>query len=188
MYVLSILNQISNLSQLYRPPYKKAKNPRVLGSGPSLAFPCGFFDGASAKNIGGVGICLLLNESHSFEFALGAGTCTNTKAELIGLWALLHIAQLMGIPSLNILGDSSIIINWEKGTDDLSPPDLRHWCRDTRKLCTSFIHLSFSHIYCEHNQLADKLSKTSLTLAPGMGFYSELFEGLLVSHDNCELF
>ena len=188
MSVLSTIHQISNLSQLHRPPSKKTNKLRVLGSGPSLVFPYGYLDGASTKNIGGFGICILLNESHSFEFALGAETCANTKAELIGLWALLHIAQLMGIPSLNILGDSSVIINWAKGTDNLSQPNLSHWCRDTKQLCTSFTHMSFSHIYREHNQLADSLSKTALSLAPGMGFYSELFEGLEVSHDNVKLF
>ena len=78
--ILNIIFQIEKLSQLYQPPCRKAKNPRALGSGPSLAYPCGFFDGAFAKNIGGVDIYLYLNMSHSFEFALGAGTCTNTKA------------------------------------------------------------------------------------------------------------
>ena len=94
----------------------------------------------------------------------------------------------MGIPTLNILGDSFVIINWAKGTDALSPPELNHWCRDNRKLCTFFIHLSFYHIYHEHNQLADYLSKTALSLAPGTGFYIKKFEGHLVSHDNYKLF
>ena len=89
---MNTIFQIENLSQLYQPPYRKAKNIRVLGSGPSLAYPCGFFYGALTKNIGGVGICIYLNKTHSFEFALGAGTCTNTKAELISLWALLHVS------------------------------------------------------------------------------------------------
>ena len=83
--VLNIIFQIENLAQLYQPPCRKEKKLRVLGSCPSLAYPCGFSDGVAAKNIGGVGICIFLNKTHSFEFALGAGTCTNTKAELIGL-------------------------------------------------------------------------------------------------------
>ena len=131
---------------------------------------------------------MFLNESHSFEFSLGAGKCTNTKAELVGLWALLHIAQMMGIPTLKVFGDSSVIINWAKGTVALSPPELNHWCRETRKLCTRFLELSFSHIYREHNQLAERLSKYALSLAPGFGSYSEIFEGLLASHDSFKLF
>ena len=127
--------------------------------GPELHYPCRFFDGASSKKVGGVSFCLMLNESHHLEFALGAGPCTNTKAELIGLWALLHTAQMMGIPKLRIFGDSLVIINWEKGTASLSPPELYHWCRDTRKLCSCFLELYFCHIYREFNQLADCLSK-----------------------------
>ena len=147
-----------------------------------------FFDGVSAKNEGGVGYCLFLNESHSFEFAMGVGNCTNTKAELVGLWALLHTAQMMGIPTLNIFGDSFVIVNWAKGTATLSPPEFHHLCRETRKLCTRFLELSFSHIYREHNQLADRLSKSALSLAPGICSYSEIFEGLLASHDTFKLF
>ena len=115
-----------------------------------------------------------MNKTHSFEFSLGARTCTNTKAELIGLWALLHITQMMGIPTLNIFGDSLVIINWVKGTAALTPLDLSHWCKDIRKLCMCFLNLSFSHIYREHNQHADSQSKSALTLAPGTCIYSEI--------------
>ena len=186
--VFNIILQTKYLSQLYQPPYRKAKKHRALGSGPALVYPCGFFNGTSTKNIGGVGICLYLNKSHSFEFALGTGTCTNTKAELIGLWALLHIAQMMGSPTLKIFWDSSVIINWVKGTDALSPPKLSHWCRGIRKLCTCFLNMSFYHIYREHNQLVDSLSKSALSLAPGSGIHSEIFEGLMVSHDTFNIF
>ena len=96
---------------MYRPSSLKVKKPRAYGSGPVLVFPYGFFDGATASNIGGVGFCLFLNESHSYEFAMGAGTCTNTKAELIVLWDMLFITKMMGIPLLNIFGDFSVIIN-----------------------------------------------------------------------------
>ena len=94
----------------------------------------------------------------------------------------------MGLPTLTVFGDSSVIINWEKGTAGLSPPDLSHWCRETRKLCTCFLKLSFSHIYHEHNQLTDSLSKSALSLAPGVGSYTKIFEVLLASHDTFKLF
>ena len=70
----------------------------------------------------------------------------------------------------------------------MSPPELHYWCRETRKLCKLFLALSFDHIYREHNQLADRLSKAALSLAPGMGSYSEFFYGLLTSHSNFKLF
>ena len=61
------------------------KKSRPKGPGPVLVYPCGFFYGASANKVGGVGFFLHLNELHSFEFALGAGLSTNTRAKLIWL-------------------------------------------------------------------------------------------------------
>ena len=170
--VTSIIHHITYFSQLYCPSVIKVKKSRSMGQGPVLKYPYGFFDGASAKNVGGVGFCIILSKTHSFEFALGAGNGTNAKAELIGLWALLHIAQMMGIPKLRIYGDSLVIINWANGSASLSPFDLYHWCRDIRKLCSCFLELSFSHIYREYNQLVDRHSKRALTLAPRTGDYS----------------
>ena len=173
---------------MYCPLFIKIKKSRPLGMSPELHYRCRFFDGASSKKVGGVGFCLMLNEYHHLEFALGAGPCTNTKVELIGLWALMHTTQMMGIPKLRIFGDSLVIINWAKGTSSLSPPELYHWCRDTRNLCSCFLELSFYHIYHEFNQLADCLSKKSLSLAPGFGNFSKYIEGLLTSQDCFVLF
>ena len=94
----------------------------------------------------------------------------------------------MGIPSLQVFGDSLVVINWAKGKSSLSPPDLHYWCRETRKLCTYFLALSFDHIYCEHNQQAGRLSKAALSLAPGIGNYYEFYEGQLTSHGKFKLF
>ena len=95
---------------------------------------------------------------------------------------------MMGLPKIQIFGDSSVIINWAKGTASLSPPELTHWCRDIRKICTCFLELYFDHVYREHNQIADNLSKKSLTFAPGSGFYSEFYDGQLTTHDRFMLF
>ena len=95
---------------------------------------------------------------------------------------------MMGLPKIQVFGDSYVIINWEKGTTSLTPPDLVHWCRDIRKLSTYFLELSFGHVYREHNQIADNLSKKALTFALGSGFYSEFYDGQLTSHDKFMLF
>ena len=186
--VTSIFHHITCFSHMYCPSVIKVKKSRTIGLSHVLVYPCGFFDGASAQGAGGAGYVLILSEAHTFEFELGAGPCTNTKAELIGLWALLHTTQMMGIPKLRIYGDSLVIINWAKGTTSLSPPELHHWCRDTRKLCSCFLELSYYHIYREYNRHANCLSKKSLSLAPGIGRYSEFFDGHLASHDKIELF
>ena len=99
-----------------------------------MIFPCGFFDGASSSSTAGIGYCLFFNENHHLDCALGVGYGTNTKAELLGLWALLFTSQMMGVPLTHIYGDSQVIINWVKGLSVLTPPELHHWCRETQKL------------------------------------------------------
>ena len=188
MSVLNILHQINSFIQLCSPPVVTCKKIRAIGPSPCLVFPCGFFDGASTNNLGGASFCLYLNVSHHFEFVLGVGDSTNTKAELLGLWDLLHTSHMMAIPLSHIFGDSSVIINWAKGSTDLSPPKLFHWCGKTRNLITCFLDLSLCHIYREHNQIADRLSKTALSLALGSGYFSEFTEDHLVTHDTFQLF
>ena len=140
------------------------------------------------QKCGGIGNYWHLNETHSFEFTVGVSQCTNTKAELVGIWALLLSTHMMGIPTLQVFGDSLVVINMAKGKSSLSPPELLYRCRETRKLCTHFLALSFDHIYREHNQQAGRLSKDALSLAPGIGTYHEFFKGQLTSHGNIKLF
>ena len=153
-----------------------------------MIYPCGFMDGASRSMIAGVGYCIYLNESHYLELSLGVGYGTNTKAELLSLWALLLSSQMMGIPLAHVFGDSSVIINWANGSTALFPPDLRHWCGETKKLIGSFKDLSLSHIYREHNRLVDCLSKKALSYPQGKGFFKEVFENHLVTQDSFQLF
>ena len=148
-----------------------------------MIYPCGFFDGASTSSAAGIGYCLHINENHRLEFALGVGHGSNTKAELLGLWAVLHTSQIMGIPLARIYGDSQVIINWAKGISALSPPELFHWCRETQKILKSIKDLSIIHIYREHNGVADRLSKFALSYSPGSGYFFEYFDDLLVTED-----
>ena len=124
----------------------------------------------------------------SFGVHNGVGQGTNTKAELLSLWAVLLTSQMMGIPLSQIYGDSLVIINWVKGSAALSPTDLVHWCRETKKLFSSFQALSITHIYREHNRLADRLSKDALLFSQGRGSYKEFYEDQLVSQDLFQLF
>ena len=48
--------------------------------------------------------------------------------------------------------------------------------------------LTIKHIYREHNQQADSLSKKSLLLDPGFGNFSEYLDGMFIDHGNYKLF
>ena len=90
---------------------------------------------------------------------------TNTKVELLALWALLMVAKEFGIPSLYVREDSLFIINWIKGRSSLSSLNLDGWCQNIRNLESSFLSIDLSHVYKEYNKKEDGLSKEALTLA-----------------------
>ena len=82
---------------------------------PVFDYPVGFFDGASASCMGGVGVHIILNMDHYFFLKLGCDQSTNTQSELLALWVLLIFSKHIGLPYLHIRGDSSAIINWFNG-------------------------------------------------------------------------
>jgi len=43
---------------------------------------------------------------------MNCGHGTNTKVELMGAWATLHIEKYLDIEKLEVYGDSFLIINW----------------------------------------------------------------------------
>ena len=107
----------------------KSCNP---GSVPLKCFPCGFFDGAAADNLGGSGFVIFINDSHFFSFSMGCGRSMNTREELLARWAILRVGILMGIPMKLIYGDSMVVISWLKRSSALDVPSLMHWCSDIR--------------------------------------------------------
>ena len=111
----------------------------------------GFFDGAVVEGIGGARIYLAISSNHYFHIKLGCGGSTNTKAKLLAMWALLHWASSLGLPSLQIFGDASIIINWALGKASLSCLSLDYWCVAIRHMMPLFLRLDMLHIYREHN-------------------------------------
>jgi hypothetical protein len=64
-----------------------------------------FFDGASQskKTVCGAGGVIKTIDSHVYRWTLNGGEGTNTKAELLGIWATLTLAN-----HLSLLEDSSL--------------------------------------------------------------------------------
>ena len=166
----------------------KIHKARNIGPEPLKSFPCGFFDGAAAENLGGSGFVIYINDSHYFSFSMGCGRSTNTRAELLALWAILRVSFLMGIPMQLIYGDSMVIISWLNRISALNVPSLMHWCCDIRLMLQKAPPVIFKHTFREHNTLADELSKLGLNLDLGFVSFSETMDGLIVNHGNLILF
>ena len=153
-----------------------------------MAFPCVFFYGASAGNIGGSGFVIFLNENHFYSFTMGCGSSTNTRAKLLALWAILRVCLLMGLPIQLIYGDSLIIISWLNKLSAFDVPALMHWSGDIKNILHFAPQVIFKHIFREHNSLADGLSKQAMNLDMGHGNYSEFLDGLVINKGYYVLF
>ena len=92
-------------------PQANRSKVRLIGVPPAKKIPMVFFDGAAIDSIGGADVCIWLNDQHSLFIKLGCGHSTNTRAELLALWASLYMAKYIRFPYLNIFGDSFVIIN-----------------------------------------------------------------------------
>ena len=86
----------------------------------------------------------------------------------MALWDLLFFLKDIGIPSLHVYGESSVIINWANEKAKLTALDLDAWCLNIVELKAYFLMLDFLHVYREHNERADSLSKDVLPMAIGL--------------------
>ena len=131
---------------------------------------------------------IYLSETHYYGFSIGCGECTNTRAELLALWSVLRVCQLMGLPIKMIYGDSLVIISWFNRISTLDLPTLKHWCDDINSMLRLAPPVSFNHIFREHNTLADGLSKRALNMDMGIGHYTETMDGMNIGEGHFILF
>ena len=137
---------------------------------------------------GGIGVYLLISQYHFFSLKMGCGQSSNTRAQLLALWVLLVIAKIIGLPYLNIRGDSSSIINWFTGRADLSALNLDSWCKNIRYLESSFLFFYSCHMYREFKGKADALSKDALALASVLLLFSEFTAGECSGNGSLQLY
>jgi ribonuclease HI len=139
----------------------------------------GYFDGASQGHPPsiGVGVVLFLNQNHYINIRYAPGGGSNNKDELIALWTLLETTKQKDIRKLQVMGDSKLVIDWEKGKLSIQNINLANITRDIRLSFQSFEWISFQHVLRELNVKADELSKEALQLQRGAFGYYEYFEG-----------
>ena len=131
---------------------------------------------------------IYINDYHFFNFSMGCGRSSNTRAELLACWAILKVSFLMGIPIQLIYGDSLVIISRLNRNSTLDVPSLMHWCRDIRLMLRRAPPVTFRHTYREHNMQADALSKQGMKLDMGLVSFSESLDGLIINQGILNLF
>jgi ribonuclease HI len=119
------------------------------------------------------GGCLFLSSSHYFHLKEGLGAGTNNYLELMALKLLLLFAFEKDCRALQVFGDSLVIINSANGIHRCKISRFLPLLEDVIRIKSLFDNISFSHIYRERNQLADRLCKEATQLAYGIWHITE---------------
>jgi ribonuclease HI len=127
------------------------------------------FDDAAQSNglCCGAGGIFKTHPSRITKWFINCGAGSNTKTELMGLWATLTLATFWSIKQLQILGDSRVIIDWINHKSNLHAVNIECWKQKTMELAKNFKYISFQHVYRVHSKEVDALSKRALNEVEG---------------------
>ena len=117
------------------------------------------FDGMPSNPQGGASVVLTNEKGRSLSFTFKLEfPCTNNEAEYEALILGLKVAQEIGARTVQVKGDSNLVIKQVQGEYDVKERRLA-LCRDKMwKLMQQFEHIIFSHVSRSENKHADVLA------------------------------
>jgi ribonuclease HI len=138
-----------------------------------------WFDGAAQLdgNQCGAGGVFKTPDLTVYRWVFNCGGGTNTRAELLGVWATLMLASHLSFHRLQVLGDSKVVIDWLSNRGRLQASTIEGWKSKIKELIKPFQAISFEHIYREFNEEADLLSKQELREPEGRITYYQWVNG-----------
>jgi hypothetical protein len=95
----------------------------------------------------------------------------------MALKLLMKCALDRNVSRIHIFGDSSLVINWMARTSLLQNVGLRPLGDNLKEISSSFDFISYTHVFREHNTVADTLSKEGQFLSEGHMTLIEFGEG-----------
>jgi ribonuclease HI len=121
-----------------------------------------FFDGSSCGKGGGVGILLISPRGEMFEFAIPIRPIvTNNQAEYEALLRGLQYLREAGAVSVEVYGDSELVIKQLNGQYECKSEALRSYYEECREILKSFPLVTLQHIPREHNEEANRLAQST---------------------------
>lgn len=102
---------------------------------------------------------LHLLDTNFFHLKSGLGEVNNNYVEIMALKILLLAAIEKHCKTLYIFGDSMLIISWTKGVRRCHNMTLLSLLDKVLLLKQHFYYFSVNHVYREHNQDSNGLSK-----------------------------
>ena len=123
-----------------------------------------YFDGACRGNPGpsSVGWVIVTSEGVAAEGSETIGRATNNQAEYEALIRALRAARDYGFDTVEVKGDSELIVKQVTGAWNTNDPELRERRVTVRELLAEFDDWELSHVPREINERADKLANEAL--------------------------
>ena len=128
------------------------------------------FDGASRGNPGPCACGYVIYRNNEIVAEGGeylSDRNTNNFAEYMGLLYGLLRASELGATSLNVEGDSMLVINQVTGSYKVKSENLMTPYQSIQKLLSNFHEISFQHVKRKYNAVADRLANLALDAGPG---------------------
>jgi ribonuclease HI len=121
-----------------------------------------FFDGSSCGKGGGAGILLISPRGEMFEFAIPMQpTVTNNQAEYEALLRGLQYLRDAKAISVEIFGDSELVIKQLNGQYECRNDILRNYYEECKEILKSFQLVILEHIPRENNGEANRLAQSA---------------------------
>ncbi|WP_458206382.1 ribonuclease HI [Haladaptatus sp. NG-SE-30] len=123
-----------------------------------------YFDGASRGNPGpaSTGWVIVTSDGIAAEGNDRIGRATNNQAEYEALIQALEAARDYGFDTVEVKGDSQLIVKQVTGAWKTNDPELRERRVRARELLDQFDSWSLKHVPREVNERADKLANEAL--------------------------
>lgn len=137
----------------------KRKHRSIKQSDIWNSYLVGFFDDVVISNKCGSEAFIALDCGQYYHFYSNIGTGTNSQVEVNTLWGVLFCVKWLSLESLDVFGDTKVVIEWVNERSTLNPPMLSNWMSRIRELIGQFILVTFTHIYKEMNKTTNTLSK-----------------------------
>ncbi|SDF16253.1 ribonuclease HI [Halorientalis regularis] len=123
-----------------------------------------YFDGACRGNPGpaAVGWVVVTDDGIVTEGGERIGRATNNQAEYEALTKALEVARDFGFDTVEVRGDSELIVKQVRGEYDANDPQLREHRVTVRELLARFDDWTLTHVPREINERADELANDAL--------------------------
>ncbi|WP_254543342.1 ribonuclease HI [Halomarina pelagica] len=123
-----------------------------------------YFDGAARGNPGpaAVGWVIVTGDGIAAEGGERIGRATNNQAEYEALVRALEVAADFGFDSVEIRGDSQLVVRQVTGAWNTNDPELRERRVRVHELLREFEDWSLAHVPREINDRADDLANEAL--------------------------